>query len=416
MMKMIFTVLLSSALLASCDKDGGSKDIHGQELQLSETDKQQIKQTNTFTAKLFLEATKDLKSSDNAFLSPFGVSTVMAMAYNGAGGDTKEAISKAFNFDQISDEHLNAYYQTLIKGLPLVEPQTELSMGNAIWHNQDIPLKPDFLKVNEQFYNAKAGKLDFTDPKAKDVINDWVKDKTKNKIDKIIDATKQEDLAYLLNAIYFKGMWEQKFDKTNTAKADFHTASGQTVQADFMHKQHTYGMLTMGTTGIQAVEIPYSNKKFSMLLIQPTDAASTDWSTMKLDEFMNALGSEQASFSPVKMDLYLPKFKFSYERKLNGDLTNLGMGIAFQIDANFSNLSDRPSAISEVKHKAFVEVDEEGTEAAAVTSVGMVVTSLPQIPKIRFDHPFIFVVKENKSNLILFIGKINNPLSSETKG
>ena len=413
---MIFTVLLSTALLASCDKDGGPKHIHGQELLLNETDKQQIKQTNTFTVKLFLEATKDLKSGDNAFLSPFGISTVMAMAYNGAGAETKEAISKAFKFDQVSDEDLNTYYQTLIKGLPLVEPQTELSMGNAIWHNQDIPLKTHFLKINEQFYLAKAGKLDFTDPKAKDVINDWVKDKTKNKIDKIIDATRQEDLAYLLNAIYFKGMWEQKFDKENTKKADFHTASGQTVQADFMYKQHSYGMLTMGTTGLQAVEIPYSNKKFSMLLIQPTDALNADWGTVKLHEFINVLGSEQAEFNSMKMDLYIPKFKFSYERKLNGDLTNLGMGIAFEDDADFSNLSDRHAKISEVKHKAFVEVDEEGTEAAAVTSIGFVTTSMPQIPTVRFDRPFIFVIKENASNLVLFIGKINNPLSSETKG
>lgn len=413
---MIFTGLLSIALLASCDKDGGPKHIHGQELLLNETDKQQIKQTNTFTVKLFLEATKDLKNGDNAFLSPFGISTVMAMVYNGAGGETKEAISEAFKFDQVSDEDLNTYYQTLIKGLPLVEPQTELSMANAIWHNQDIPLKPDFLKINEQFYMAKAGKLDFTDPKAKDLINDWVKDKTKNKIDKIIDVTKQDDLAYLLNAIYFKGMWEQKFDKEDTKKADFHVASDQTVQADFMYKQHAYGILTMGTTGLQAVEIPYSNKKFSMLLIQPTDALSTDWSVVKLNEFIGALGSEQADFNSMKIDLYIPKFKFSYERNLNGDLTNMGMGIAFQNSANFSNLSDQRAKISEVKHKAFVEVDEEGTEAAAVTSIGMELTSAPQIPKIRFDRPFIFVVKENKSNLILFIGKINNPLSSETKG
>lgn len=406
--------MLSTATFMSCEKGDNGNYIPGQELQLSDTDQQQIKRTNAFTANFFLEVTKDSHNGNNAFLSPFGISTAMAMVYNGAGGETKEAISKVFRFDQIGDAQLNTYYQTLIKGLPLVESQTELHIGNAIWHSQNVPVNPDFLKINEQFYDARVGKLDFSDPNAKDVVNNWVKEKTRSKIDKILESTSARDLAYLINAIYFKGMWEQKFDKKDTKKAAFHLPTGGTVQADFMHRRHSYGMLTMGPAGVLAIEIPYTNKRFSMLLIQPTDALGGNWSAVKLAEFIGALGSESAKFQPTLMNLYLPKFKFYYEQDLNDVLTQMGMGMAFQDDADFSNLSDKPAKISEVKHKAFIEVDEEGTEAAAVTSVGVEVTSTP--PEVRFDRPFIFVIKENKSNLVLFIGKINNPVSGETAG
>lgn len=416
MVKSILAILLSAAVAGSCDKGEGPQDTHGQELQLNETDREQIVQTNAFTASLFLEATKDLESDENAFLSPLGVSAVMAMTYNGAGGETKDAIANAFGFDQISNEDLNAYYQTLIKGLPLVNPQTELLMGNAIWYNENMTLKPDFLKISKRSYLAKAGKLDFTDPRAKDAINDWVTEQTKGKIEKIIEQTQADDLAYLLNAIYFKGMWEHKFDKEKTEKADFRTASDQVVQTDFMQNRESYRRLTMEALGLEAVEISYTDNKFSMVLVRPTDALTHDWDTAELADFVKALGTEQATFRSGKIDLYIPKFKFSYERKLNDDLTNMGMGVAFQDNADFSNLSGQTAKISEVKHKAFVEVDEEGTEAAAVTNVGAVVTSAPIIPKVRFDRPFVFLIKENASNLILFVGKVNNPLSSETEG
>ncbi|MBE8714044.1 serpin family protein [Sphingobacterium hungaricum] len=346
-------------------------------------------------------------------LSPFGAGMVMGMVYNGAVGDTKDAIAKVFRYDQVAAEDLNAFYQRLIEGLPKVDPQTKLHLANSIWYNQNYSILPEFLAVNQQYYNAEVQGLDFGDSQSKDLINDWVKNQTNDKIDKIIDKTSEDDLAFLINAIYFKGDWEQKFEKSNTGKLDFYTASGETVQSDFMKINHSYNVISQ--YGLIAVELPYSNKKFSMVLIKPSDSESAHWTNADLSTYIENMEHDAGRYTMTTMDLSIPKFKFAYSRNLIPDLTNFGMGVAFNSYANFSGIFDLPTQITKFQQKTFVEVDEEGTEAAAVTAIGIGVTSnLPPVLQMKFDKPFVFLIKENKTNLILFMGKVNNPLSTDS--
>jgi serpin B len=211
---------------------------------------------------------------------------------------------------------------------------------------------------------------------------------------------------YLINAIYFKGAWSKPFSKEKTQNMEFHTSRG-IIQTPFMHSEGFYSVLE--TSDFQAIEIPYSDTTYSMFAFLPAKviAATTLWT--KLSD-SNGWEEFQKNFNSRQTRLSLPKFKFSYENQLNDELERLGMGLAFSDRADFTGIEENGGlTISEVKHKTFIEVNEEGTEAAAVTSVGVSLTSMPQYYIMNFDRPFLFFIRENSSGLILFAGQINKP-------
>lgn len=380
---------------------------------LSPVEQEKVVQDNRFAFELFRQSTEALPINENALLSPLSIGTALAMVNNGARGETREEINKTLKWEGFDVETINNYYKKLVHDLPLLDPKTTLHTANSIWHHQRLSVLPDFLSINKQFYMAEVAALDFTDPSAPADINEWVNAKTSGKIPTIVDVIPANMMMYLINAIYFKGSWEQQFDPSETATGTFRKEANNSVQTDFMNITHKFKVSS--DEYAEAIELPYGNRKYSMVIAKPKDGSTPAQLLEKYKE--EGWQSLVSKFGTADVNLSMPKFKFSYEKQLKNDLTALGMDLAFSEMADFLGISTAQKlAISEVKHKSFIEVNEEGTEAAAVTSVGMIATSMPQVYTFTVDRPFLFVIREMNTGLILFVGQVNDPLAQEAGG
>src|SRR5690606_31093291 len=254
--------------LAACEKANPEKLGQGKDLVLTAVEQEKAEIDNRFAFELFRAATASLGTNENAMLSPLSVGMALAMTNNGAAGETRKAIEKALKFDSFDTDDINAYYRKLAADLPQLDPRTTLDIANSIWYRQGFDVLPGFLDVNKEFYKAEVNALDFAGPGAPNVINNWVSNKTKKKIPTIIDGGIPGDMMmYLINAVYFKGAWEQRFDKKQTEKGTFTRANGTTLQTDFMHVKRTFNVAA--TDVVEAIELPYGEKKFSMVVLKP---------------------------------------------------------------------------------------------------------------------------------------------------
>lgn len=410
-----FTAMIAFMALtaSSCDEEEPQQDSTVT-LTLTAAEKEKVGQDNLFAFELFKQSAADLGANENGLLSPVSLTTALAMASNGARGTTREAIYETLRFGDFDALAINEYYQKLIRDLPKLDFKTSLDIANSIWYKQDFSVAPDFLKVNSQYYHAQVEALDFADPAAPDRINAWVKANTHDKIPSIIDQISQDMVMYLINAIYFKGDWAQQFDKSKTTERNFIREGNSVLETDFMHINENFGVYRGDE--VEAVELPYGDNKYSMVIVKSSRGLSP---AQVLDKLTGGTtwNDLTANLRSVKTNLWLPKFKFSFERQLKDDLTALGMGLAFSDRADFTGIQEQGNlTISEVKQKAFIEVNEEGTEAAAATSVGITVTSMPQIYEFDVNHPFLFIIREVSSGLILFVGQVNDPSVEHTEG
>jgi len=375
--------------------------------ELTPLEKSLVESDNKFGLKLFREVIHaEVDKTKNVFISPLSVSMALGMTLNGANGSTLEAIQETLELAGLTTEDINQSYKSLIELLVQLDPQVKFQIANSIWYKQGYTFRQEFIDLNKTFFNAVVRALNFADPGAKDVINGWVKEKTNNLIDGIIDEIKPDHVMFLINAIYFKGFWTSKFDPAKTQDDLFVGPGGATRPCKMMHQQQDF--MYFGNASMQAIDLPYGDAGFSMTILLPRVSG-------QIDSLISVLTPEKwtewtDNFSAQKIELEMPKFTTEYDIKLNDALSALGMGVAFTDLADFTRMYEPGGlAIDEVKHKTFVKVDEEGTEAAAVTSVGVVETSLPQIISMRIDHPFIFAIRENLSQTVLFIGKIVAP-------
>lgn len=404
-MKKIYILSTLSLLLLfslSCKKNKSEKG--GKDLILTAEEKEKVLTDNKFAFKLLKETVAADDADKNIMISPFSVSVALSMTSNGANGSTLEAIRKSLGSEGLSEDAVNSYYSKVVKDLPLLDPTTNINIANSIWYKQGFTPLPTFLKTNEDSFNARSEALNFSDPAAKDKINGWVNSQTKGKIPTIIDNIPSDMVMYLINAVYFKGSWKYTFDKSKTATGSFKLNNGQTVPKMFMSGKIKLNAAITPTAN--AYELLYGNGKYSMVIVLP--AATTtlnDYIASMTDEKWLALSEAmQERELPIK----IPKFKFSYEKELKTPLTNMGMGLAFSGQADFTRINSAGGLlISEVKHKTFIDVNEEGTEAAAVTSVGIELTSAPM--EYLVNRPFLFAIREVNSGLILFTGLIRNP-------
>ncbi|MBN1397183.1 MAG: serpin family protein [Bacteroidetes bacterium] len=377
---------------------------------LSAAEKAVVASGNSFGFNLFNKI-NDSEMNKNVFVSPFSVSMAFGMVLNGADGPTLDSLKKVLGYAGISMDGINNSYKNISAVLTNLDAKVIFENANSIWYRNDFPVLQEFLDVNSTYFDSEVSALDFSSPGAVQAINGWVNTKTHEKIPTIIDRIPAEMVMYLINAIYYKGTWTYQFDTQNTQDASFTCADGSTVSCELMEQEATFAYYS--NTGMQVIDLPYGDRKFSMTVILPSTGTS-------IDQFASTLTQEQWNTIVAQLDssevvLSLPKFKLEYKRKLNDDLKAMGMGIAFSDFADFSRISQKYGiTISEVLHKTFVEVNEEGTEAAAVTSIGMRCTSIggPSKPIMRIDHPFIFAIREHQSGTILFIGKIVNPAES----
>lgn len=351
-----------------------------------------------------LEDVRSREPGTNIFISPLSISIALTMTYNGAVGETQHAMAEVLEIDELELDTVNRSNAALRESLESRGSEVQLSIANSIWGRQGVEFNPDFLNRNQEFFDAEIAALDFNAPEAAETINGWVDTNTKGKIKKIVQRIDPRTLIMLINAIYFKGSWQAEFDKSRTRHGIFHLSDGSEKQVPMMTREGAYPYFRGDT--FEAANLPYGDGDVSMYIFLPNRDSN-------LDEFLGGLNPENwenwlTQFNEVMDDslMLLPRFKLEYEVKLNDTLKTLGMEVAFGGGADFTGMG--PSLfISEVRHKAFVEVNEEGTEAAAVTVV-VGVESAP--PSFIVDRPFFFAIYDDKTKSILFMGVVVEPM------
>ncbi len=350
-------------------------------------------------------------NNKNIFFSPSSIALALAMTYNGASGNTQSAMAKTLELQGMNLQQINSSYAKLKASLENPDSQVTLNIANSLWADKNASLKPDFIQNNQDFYQAKVTSLDFADTGTASIINNWVKENTQGKIDKIVEKIDPNRVLFLLNAIYFKGSWTKEFEPEKTAQLPFYLASGEEKQHPMMSQSGEYKYYE--TEQFQAVSLPYGeNGRVSFYVFLPKENSNLK----SFHENLNAANWEKwmSQFALRDGFMRLPRFKMDYEATLNNSLSALGMEEAFSDNANFSEMGNNLK-ISEVKHKTFVEVNEEGTEAAATTSVGIEVTSA-KIPsqqpfQMIVNRPFFCAIRDNQTQSILFMGSIVEPVS-----
>jgi serpin B len=408
----IFTLLIPALLilslfvLPSCengDIDPGDKEP--KKVELNKKAAEVLQADRQFAFELFREV-HDLSDEDNLMISSLSTSYALGMTLNGAAGDTRDAFREVLHFGELTDQEVNESYQDLMDQLVTLDQQVQFSIANSIWYKLGYNVLEAFITANQEYFDAAVEELDFSDPAAVDIINTWIEDQTNGKIKDMLDYIPGNAVMYLINAIYFNATWKYQFDPEETFTDDFHLEGGGTHPCDFMQVEGGFNYLDQ--ENFKGVELPYGDSAFSMVVLLPDPGVSVadlaeDLDADNWDSWMNA------SY-PSNVLVQLPKFKYGFKSLLNDPLINLGLGIAFNESADFSRITPGGGIfISRVIHQTFIDVNEEGTEAAAATIVEMIESSSSGPFEFSADRPFLYMIKENSTGALLFIGKVGKP-------
>ncbi len=363
-----------------------------------------VEADNRFGLRLFGTLSAETPEA-NVFISPLSVSMALGMTLNGAAGETRAAMERTLALHGLTPEQINQAYHGLIDLLRGLDPDVLFYLANSIWYRQGVPVEPAFLETNRTYFDAEVAALDFANPASVDVINRWVDTRTRGTIEQIIDQISPDVVLYLINAIYFKGTWRYAFDPSDTHEAPFHNLDGSTSMVPMMRLDADLDVVHAGD--VRAVELPYGDGHYAMTLVLPGDDLPLDSLVARLDATTWADWTSRLTKVP-SVTVYLPRFKVEYREELSTVLSALGMGEAFDPSAaDFSGIHASGGLyLSGVFHKTFVDVDEKGTEAAAVTAVEVRETSVGHDAVFRFDRPFLYLIRERHSGTILFVGKM----------
>jgi serpin B len=347
-------------------------------------------------------------TNENIFFSPYSIFVALSMAYEGARGNTSAQMYNLLDFLQ-NDSATKGSFGKIYNLLNQKQTGYKINTANAFWVQQNYPFLPDYINILENYYMAEANELDFSkNVEAAKIINSWIENQTNGKIKDMIDSGALSELTRLVltNAIYFKGLWENPFDPKYTSQVDFKVNSSKTIKVDMMSLSDSTFNYTE-TDELQILKLPYQGNDLSMLVILPKEN-----NVSIVDSLLNNLNIEDwnSSLHEIKINVDIPKFKFKTEYNLNNILTKMGMIDAFSaVDADFSGMDGTKNLfISDILHKAYVEVNEEGTEAAAATAV--IITTSITSTTFNVDHPFVFLIQHESTGAIIFMGKIMNPI------
>ncbi len=379
--------------------------------ELNESEKGIASSDAMFSYTVFRETVSYDESAENVFISPLSISMALAMVLNGAEGETHNQIKETLGLAGLSDNEINENFLSLMNYLMTLDSSVSVNIANSVWYDENLEVKQTFLDKLQESFNTRGESLNFNDPESVNIINSWVSENTNGRIESIIDEISDEMVMFLINALYFKADWQRQFDPEDTREADFYLEDGSKTSVDMMNQSGDFA--TYFSEEVQMIELPYGDSLYVMSVLMPTNLDKP------IDEFV------EESVSPENVSMWreglrstgrdvmvsLPKFELEYELSYNKILQSMGMELPFsESEADFSGIAE-PSAqnlfISDVKHKTFVAVDEEGTEAAAATSVGIGVTSMP--PAVEVNRPFVFIIHERTSGVNLFMGKVKNP-------
>lgn len=342
----------------------------------------------------------------NIFISPHSIATALDMVAAGAAGQTKTEMDKVLGTVGQSAAAIANDYTAIDHGLQASASNAILTIANSVWFAPFVQLKPDFLSLNEQYYRAKVGPLDFTDPRASGIVNRWVSENTHGKIEKLVEGPLSGMTgAFIANAIYFKGTWQDKFDVKQTRTRPFHLQAAATKDVPLMQRHAEFQY--KASDAFQAVWLPYQGRRLGMYVFLPaTNSTVEKMLTGLAHKFWEGFGETPGT-------LALPKFTLAFRAELKEHLNELGMKKPFVAGvADFSGISTTPLYISSVVHKSFVEVNEEGTEAAAATGITMNATAVhkPRAPfEMIVDRPFLFLIQDRITRAPLFVGIVNTP-------
>ena len=394
------SALVLAALACQSDPAGPPQLIHELPRPLTQQERQIAGASNSFSFDIFRRISA-AQPGENVFISPLSASMALGMTLNGAAGETQTAMRGTLGFGSLSDQEINEAYESLIALLRGIDPTTDFRIANSVWYRAGFPVEASFVETVERYFDARVEGLDFASSSALSTINGWTSEATNGKIPTILDQITPDNMMFLINAIYFKGSWRSRFDPSATMDAPFHAAGGVQQTAKLMYQ--STDLPYFETEQFQAVDLQYGNSAFAMTVLLPRAGVDIDQLAGSIAE------SAWNGFRKAKVNLHFPKVRLEYERIMNPDLTALGMGIAFEAGrADFTRLSPlgRELFISFVKQKTFVDINEEGTEAAAATVVAIDLTSAPASYDMRVDRPYLVAIRERFSGTILFIGKI----------
>jgi serpin B len=397
---------LTLGILASCEKEEPIP-REARQIDMQFKSAEIVEADHAFGFELFYQACL-LAGEENLMISPLSVSYALGMAYNGAETTTLDAFQEVLHFGVLSREEVNKSYQSLMSQMADLDPRVEFSIANSMWYRLNYNVVQAFIDNCRTYFDAEVAEVDFTDPKTLDRINGWIEDKTNDKIRDMLDFIPSNAVMYLINAIYFHAPWKYEFEKDDTYEGVFKLEDGNIHRTDFMQVEGNFSYTS--TNDFTAVELPYGDSAFSMVVLLPHEGSDVDELAGKLDASLWSSVMDQSMVMGVHV--HLPKFKYEFKSLLNDHLKNLGLGIAFSFSADFSGITPPGDIyISRVIHQTFIDVMEEGTEAAAATIVEFRELSGGPGSHIPFlvDRPFIYVIKENSSGALLFMGKVGKP-------
>jgi serine protease inhibitor len=376
---------------------------------------QLVSASNKFGINLF-KTVQQQDTGNNLFISPFSAMEALSMTYNGANGVTESEMADVLGFSGYTDTEINEYNQSLTNALVSADVKVQFEVANSIWYDSGFTVLQSFIDINKKYYDAEVASLDFDSPDAVNTINGWVSDKTHGKILSIIDAIPDYVVMYLINAIYFKGTWQYQFDKSKTMSAGFYLEDGSIVNHQQMAMEAEINYYE--DEDFQAVELPYNNGTFNFRILLPRSGKNVNDLVSDIDYIKWA--EIKGSMSKTKVVVKIPKFKFEMYYLLNDPLINMGMVSAFG-NADFSGIDGYYDLyISRVIHKTFIDLNEEGTEAAAVTAVEIGELSAAPVndDKVKYliaNKPFAFAITEKSTGAILFIGKMADPTDEKVE-
>lgn len=409
-MTSLIMISLIMILSTSCSKaDDEELPTEPVQIDLSASQVSLVNSGNNFAFDLFRSILAESAEDENIIISPLSVSVALSMTLNGASGQTREDMLATLGISGLPDDEINQAYRDLAEALLEVDRRVNIQIANSVWIEEDFSPKKTFIDVLKEYYNADTGEFDILDPGAPALVNGWIEDKTNGLIKNMIEKFSDNTVMLLVNAIYFKAKWQEEFDKSMTTPETFIKRSGASSNVPMMRQQETF-RISEGN-GFIFAELPYGQGNYVMDILLPGTNAGTSslLPLLENDQFNSLLGGSGLR----DVDLSMPRFKFGFKSKLKEILSDLGMAVAFTDLADFSRISELDLLLNEVLHQAFIETNEEGTEAAAATVVEVGLTSAPTEPlEIKLDHPFLFLIRETTTNTIMFMGRVSDPLSN----
>ncbi len=403
----LLVALLFIPFAIACNKEPSNNIQEPAELHLTQKASEVINHSNAFGVDLFAAVAQEDEAS-NVLLSPLSASVALTMLLDGCRNETYDQIKETLGYNGMTEDEINQAYHSLVGQLLTVDPKVNLALANAVWCRQDYPIKSAYKESMKNNFDAQVQNLDFSNPQAIETINDWASDNTNGKIDKVLEEIDPDAVMFLMNALYFKGEWSNRFDAGATSPAPFYLDDGTTISVPMM--QGDIKAKTMGENGYFAVELCYGRTNFSMIIVLSSATMSEFLQSFDAETWNTITSMLDDQSQTYEVTVSLPKFSFKYEKMLTEELKAMGMPDAFdKLNADLSGISDNQLYVDFVKQNTYIKVNEEGTEAAAVTTVG-VNELTAQGNFFTVDKPFVFAIRERTTNTLLFIGKVMNPL------